>query len=97
MEIPAACVPIALMFAIMRSILFSPPHFQNHNFTRHESSGGGCCDCGDVESWKRECWCPKHRNAKDVPNPDLLMSESFDEHPCQLLIASEHVSLTSSM
>ena len=22
-----------------------------------------------------EAWCSKHRNAKEVPNPDLLMSE----------------------
>ena len=29
------------------------------------------------ESWNKEAWCAKHRNAKEVPNPDLLMSEEW--------------------
>lgn len=52
-------------------------HAKNHSYTRNESSGGGCCDCGDLESWNKEAWCAKHRNAKEVPNPDLLMSEEW--------------------
>lgn len=24
------------------------------------SSGGGCCDCGDVEAWKRDPYCDEH-------------------------------------
>lgn len=25
------------------------------------SSGGGCCDCGDVEAWKSDPWCSDHK------------------------------------
>lgn len=51
---------------------------QGHDFERHDSTGGGCCDCGDVESWKKECWCKKHRNAQEILGPELLIDEQYD-------------------
>ncbi|XP_048829755.1 E3 ubiquitin-protein ligase UBR1 isoform X1 [Brienomyrus brachyistius] len=39
--------------------------FQNsvhkgHRYKMHASSGGGFCDCGDLEAWKTGPFCPKH-------------------------------------
>ena len=49
--------------------------FTNSDHTGHDywmfSSGGGCCDCGDVEAWKREGFCSRH------PGPP---STSLHEH-----------------
>ena len=33
----------------------------NHLYHLFGISGGGCCDCGDVESWKKDPYCEKHR------------------------------------
>lgn len=51
--------------------------FINSDHTGHDywmfSSGGGCCDCGDVEAWRREGFCKKH------PGPP---STALDEYAC---------------
>ncbi|XP_007553185.1 E3 ubiquitin-protein ligase UBR1 isoform X1 [Poecilia formosa] len=33
---------------------------KNHRYKMHASSGGGFCDCGDVEAWKVGPCCSKH-------------------------------------
>ncbi|XP_077477327.1 E3 ubiquitin-protein ligase UBR1 isoform X1 [Stigmatopora argus] len=33
---------------------------KNHRYKMHASSGGGFCDCGDVEAWKIGPCCSKH-------------------------------------
>ena len=53
---------------------------QGHNYQRYNSNCGGCCDCGDLESWCFEGWCKKHQQAKYVPDADLLMD------PMQLFV-----------
>ena len=32
-----------------------------HLYCMFAISGGGCCDCGDVESWKKDPFCEEHR------------------------------------
>lgn len=32
-----------------------------HDYCIEMASEGGCCDCGDITSWKKELWCPKHQ------------------------------------
>jgi len=32
-----------------------------HKYRMGASSGGGCCDCGDVEAWKRDPFCKIHQ------------------------------------
>ena len=58
--------------------------FEDSDHTGHDywmfSSGGGCCDCGDVEAWRREGFCCKH------PGPH---STSLDVHACDKLPAGE--------
>lgn len=36
------------------------PH-KNHKYKMGTSYGGGCCDCGDVEAWKRDPYCETHK------------------------------------
>ena len=39
--------------------------FVNSNHEGHDywmfSSGGGCCDCGDIEAWRCAGFCTRHR------------------------------------
>lgn len=36
----------------------SPHRF--HKYKMSSSGGGGCCDCGDDEAWKRDHYCELH-------------------------------------
>lgn len=40
------------------------PH-RNHKYKMSSSCGGGCCDCGDPEAWKRDHACTAHAAARD--------------------------------
>ncbi|KAF9424340.1 hypothetical protein HW555_000479 [Spodoptera exigua] len=33
---------------------------RHHKYKMGQSSGGGCCDCGDTEAWKRDPFCELH-------------------------------------
>ncbi|XP_026856016.2 E3 ubiquitin-protein ligase UBR1 isoform X2 [Electrophorus electricus] len=33
---------------------------KGHRYKMHASSGGGFCDCGDLEAWKTGPWCSQH-------------------------------------
>lgn len=33
---------------------------RNHKYKMGTSIGGGCCDCGDVEAWKKDPYCDIH-------------------------------------
>lgn len=39
---------------------FKQSAHRNHKYKMGTSSGGGCCDCGDVEAWKRDPYCDEH-------------------------------------
>ncbi|XP_076130884.1 E3 ubiquitin-protein ligase UBR1 [Alosa pseudoharengus] len=46
--------------------------FQNsthkgHRYKMHASSGGGFCDCGDLEAWKTGPCCSKHDSGASIP------------------------------
>lgn len=38
---------------------------RHHKYKMCTSSGGGCCDCGDVEAWKTNAFCEHHLRTKD--------------------------------
>ena len=44
------------------------------------SSGGGCCDCGDVEAWRESGFCSRH------PGPP---STSLEKHMCDDMATDE--------
>lgn len=39
---------------------FKQSAHRNHKYKMATSGGGGCCDCGDVEAWKRDPYCDEH-------------------------------------
>ena len=57
--------------------LHSLYYLQGHDYKRYFSSCGGCCDCGDCESWAREGWCEKHIHAVYHKDSDLLMDDEY--------------------
>lgn len=39
---------------------FKQSAHRNHKYKMGTSNGGGCCDCGDTEAWKKEPFCKTH-------------------------------------
>lgn len=39
---------------------FKQSEHRNHKYKMGTSNGGGCCDCGDTEAWKRSPFCDIH-------------------------------------
>lgn len=39
---------------------FKQSAHRNHKYKMSISGGGGCCDCGDTEAWKRDAYCDEH-------------------------------------
>ncbi|XP_029032051.2 E3 ubiquitin-protein ligase UBR2 [Osmia bicornis bicornis] len=39
---------------------FKQSAHRNHKYRMGTSCGGGCCDCGDIEAWKKEPFCNIH-------------------------------------
>lgn len=48
---------------------FKQSEHRGHKYKMGTSSGGGCCDCGDTEAWKRAPFCDIHIvGVKDAMN-----------------------------
>lgn len=47
------------------------------------SYGGGCCDCGDPEAWKKDFCCEDHE-AVEKPEVDALITDEMKEI-CQVV------------
>ena len=46
-------------------------HEFGHKYVFFRTSAGGCCDCGDVQAWKSEGFCTKHRHSgSSSPTPE---------------------------
>ncbi|XP_011494451.1 PREDICTED: LOW QUALITY PROTEIN: E3 ubiquitin-protein ligase UBR2 [Ceratosolen solmsi marchali] len=53
---------------------FKQSAHRNHKYKMGISIGGGCCDCGDTEAWKKEPFCKIHLagiELKDSPRNKL--------------------------
>ncbi|XP_052749909.1 E3 ubiquitin-protein ligase UBR1 isoform X2 [Galleria mellonella] len=47
------------------------PH-RHHKYKMGQSGGGGCCDCGDTEAWKRDPFCERHaKNSEEETNTNV--------------------------
>lgn len=44
---------------------FKQSAHRNHKYKMGNSGGGGCCDCGDAEAWKRDPACTIHAATAD--------------------------------
>eukprot|EP01133_Synstelium_polycarpum_P007652 gene7652-8956_t len=45
---------------------FKDSDHNGHEFTRARTGGGGCCDCGDSDSWKESGFCTQHRDVMET-------------------------------
>ena len=79
------------------SCAICPECFANSDHTGHDywmfASGGGCCDCGDVEAWKREGFCCHHPGPADLS----LTCHACDDMPLDERAADEAVLASLSM
>ncbi|XP_075234618.1 ubr1 ubiquitin ligase [Lycorma delicatula] len=62
---------------------FKKSTHRNHKYKMGTSSGGGCCDCGDTEAWKKEPYCDIHvvglQKRNDSGN---VLPEDLGERAC---------------
>lgn len=59
------------------------PH-RSHKYKMGTSSGGGCCDCGDAEAWKRDAACTLHATAREVTDTSAVIGPAMRER-CALI------------
>ena len=72
---------------------FSSSDHEGHQVFFHRTRAGGCCDCGDLEAWKAEGCCPRHRGGKEVCELPSSVSRTarsrqrgrIRPHPCSPL------------
>ncbi|KAL3265904.1 hypothetical protein HHI36_010094 [Cryptolaemus montrouzieri] len=57
---------------------FRKSEHRNHKYKMGTSLGGGCCDCGDVEAWKRDPYCEIHMAGIDCAKQGGI-STAFEE------------------
>uniref|UniRef100_A0A4W4H9P8 E3 ubiquitin-protein ligase n=1 Tax=Electrophorus electricus TaxID=8005 RepID=A0A4W4H9P8_ELEEL len=48
---------------------------KGHRYKMHASSGGGFCDCGDLEAWKTGPWCSQHDPGTSVAMETVGLQE----------------------
>eukprot|EP01116_Phalansterium_solitarium_P020632 TRINITY_DN6139_c0_g1_i1.p1 TRINITY_DN6139_c0_g1~~TRINITY_DN6139_c0_g1_i1.p1 ORF type:complete len:462 (+),score=113.83 TRINITY_DN6139_c0_g1_i1:119-1504(+) len=75
------------------SSCFKAADHENHDFVFETSVYGGCCDCGNVQAWKPEGFCPCHtgKYSEDVllHLPEALRTVAlgvYDELFSQLML-----------
>ncbi|XP_033110450.1 E3 ubiquitin-protein ligase UBR2-like [Anneissia japonica] len=51
---------------------FQNSRHKNHRYRMTSSNGGGYCDCGDAEAWKKDVACDLHKLHSSLPNQDPL-------------------------
>ncbi|XP_049878281.1 E3 ubiquitin-protein ligase UBR1 isoform X3 [Pectinophora gossypiella] len=52
---------------------------RHHKYKMGQSGGGGCCDCGDTEAWKRDPFCELHAAPKDEEQAQATVSDDVVE------------------
>ncbi|XP_067640703.1 E3 ubiquitin-protein ligase UBR1 [Eurosta solidaginis] len=54
-----------------------------HKYKMSTSGGGGCCDCGDEEAWKKDHYCEEHLRGKENPANSTIITDAIKER-CEL-------------
>lgn len=58
---------------VLCSSCFKKSSHRLHKYKMSTSGGGGCCDCGDQEAWKRDPSCEEHSlAASETPDQSLI-------------------------
>ncbi|XP_055915435.1 E3 ubiquitin-protein ligase UBR1 isoform X1 [Eupeodes corollae] len=52
------------------------PH-RYHKYKMSTSGGGGCCDCGDEEAWKKDHYCDEHYRNKGLPAESPIITDAI--------------------
>lgn len=68
---------------VLCSSCFKKSTHRNHKYKMSTSYGGGCCDCGDPEAWKKDFCCEDHA-AVEKPEVDNLITDEMKEI-CQVV------------
>ncbi|XP_017488477.1 PREDICTED: E3 ubiquitin-protein ligase UBR1 [Rhagoletis zephyria] len=50
-----------------------------HKYKMSTSGGGGCCDCGDEEAWKKDHYCEEHLRGKENPASSTIITDAIKE------------------
>ncbi|BFG01682.1 E3 ubiquitin-protein ligase UBR1 [Drosophila madeirensis] len=50
-----------------------------HKYKMSTSGGGGCCDCGDNEAWKKDHYCHLHLDNRKNPLESKIITEAVLE------------------
>lgn len=81
------CVQIALKSRLIEITNIKCPHrkmdYQKFSYAIlipvfFYSFGGGCCDCGDIEAWKKEYYCEDHAPVNKDEIDSLITDEMKD-------------------
>lgn len=88
---------------------FQQSAHRDHKYKMGTSGGGGCCDCGDTEAWKRDPFCEIHavgtqskesRGNKlpgDIAERAVVAFEAILEYCYELLTLKYTVALPSNL
>ncbi|XP_045778692.1 E3 ubiquitin-protein ligase UBR1 isoform X1 [Maniola jurtina] len=52
---------------------------RHHKYKMGQSGGGGCCDCGDTEAWKRDPFCELHAGPDNEEQAQASISPEVTE------------------
>lgn len=63
---------------VLCATCFKKSTHRNHKYKMSTSYGGGCCDCGDPEAWKKEYFCEDHAPV-EKPEIDSLVTDETKE------------------
>ncbi|XP_055371504.1 E3 ubiquitin-protein ligase UBR1 [Condylostylus longicornis] len=55
-----------------------------HKYKMSHSGGGGCCDCGDEEAWKKDYYCEEHAKGKESESSDSTLITSRMKERCEI-------------
>ncbi|KAJ8911051.1 hypothetical protein NQ315_004698 [Exocentrus adspersus] len=58
---------------------FKNSEHRHHKYKMGTSCGGGCCDCGDVEAWKKDPFCKVHMVGITEEKPKKGLPEDLVE------------------
>lgn len=58
---------------------FKKSEHRHHKYKMGTSSGGGCCDCGDIEAWKKAPFCETHLAGTHIENKLNNLPEDLAE------------------
>ncbi|XP_055331894.1 E3 ubiquitin-protein ligase UBR2-like isoform X2 [Paramacrobiotus metropolitanus] len=60
---------------------FKQSTHKNHRYKISSSSGGGYCDCGDPEAWKKDCACSQHEPPDGAGPPSIDVDDAKKRLP----------------